>query len=1110
MLTRFISDKIYETIGVEYFNDPNVEMENTRIGVDGNLGYTITPILSNIKDLKINNYVLNILSKNDKISNIINIEENNNINNKLCRIYHNYDSKIDENANFWKFETNHISISTSYVSYDYENVFEIDFINDSKCRIYHDINFLKYTLAYSLALSTVKFIPLTANNFENYTFDLNYSLTDNNKIIFYVESDLGNFTLKQSGKRLYISQSLSLNDDNFFFINKISDLNEIRSMNNWLSYYSEYAFNRNDLNIDLRRSNFDIPNNFLLTTTINSISSSLPINILTLKNQLNQENEQSRGNVFLNENETTLKEYESIFTGGYRELGYDKINLGYTAYSTPFVFKSGKTTYFHVPHDIYPYKKLNINSTKLVECGAIGGDNPLNSDKIWKKLKDYRDTSPYSNPHEEQTGQWLCTWLSAGNVYSKPIWVDRYYKPSKITAFEALSATVNEAIYIDSFNCLDLKEDVSDVKSSLTFEKGSYYAYMHLGKNDYFNLITQSISSKIYHNSIDQFKENNFKDLQDINGTYSLDGKSFGYIESNKNFEHNVASFSFFLDKNDWETPSGNMIFGNYINKGFGFYNYILNTPYSILKYDNNNLHILNNDFVKIDKISTENITLCGIAGISRRNGFENIHIVTNDFKLIEVDLKGTIVDSNSTISNTLSLKASDKIYSITNDENNCYVHASSGVVKINLNSNLIEKTYIKYTINSTYSGCSIVADDEGFLYNFHARQPIYRDNVMYGMDDNNNLLSYSTSLSTVSAYIKTEAKILCFNMDSDSSINIIASDNILRTYDGNILKNTMTLPLLSTYSLSAEVFNFCEKFEYGKLKKYKQIYCINKFTKDPYVLEIDESNNQKIIKLNEKYNRIQDNLDLTGYNYNRGYLSSEYTSKTYVFKVKLSNKVNDEDFYELFFVIKGNDLATGNRHFLFSIDCYNGKAYFYLDGELYEAITFESKKYTLSKTFNGRIYYGSNPYHNGIPAFKYFKNTSDFIYGDAKISNIYIINKALSRFETLYFYNLVHPSDDLKYNMPSGTRSFIDKIEKTFNFNVPMFKSNHFNLKILNSGINYDAIRSEIENEVRLKVYEYLPNYTKINNFEWLNPFTENLTIKGDYNVSNTLTDII
>ena len=120
--------------------------------------------------------------------------------------YHNYENIIDEKADFWKFETNHISLSTPYTLYDYDNIFEIDFIDDFTCRIHHDVNFLKYTLAYSLALSTVKFVPLTANNIENYTFDLNYSLNEN-KIIFYVRHNLSNFAIKLSGSKLYITST---------------------------------------------------------------------------------------------------------------------------------------------------------------------------------------------------------------------------------------------------------------------------------------------------------------------------------------------------------------------------------------------------------------------------------------------------------------------------------------------------------------------------------------------------------------------------------------------------------------------------------------------------------------------------------------------------------------------------------------------------------------------------------------------------------------------------------------------------------------------------------------------------------------------------------------
>lgn len=1108
MLTRFISDISYDSLNVEYSEDSNVKIKNVRVGVDGNLNYTIIPSLSDARDLKINNYVLNIISRNDKLSNLFDFEEENKINNKMCNLYSTTSDKLDEYAKFWKFETNFISVSTNFANYIDANIFEVDFIDDNNCKIYHDENTLRYVLAYSLALSTVKAIPLTATNLDNYTTNFNYSLTDN-VILFYVQSDLGKFVLKQNDNKLLIGLASEFDGDARFYITTVSNLNKTLNQNNWISY--ENAFNTNNLNVSESRSHFDIKNNFLLTTTIGSIISSLPINILTLKNQLNQENDQSRGGVFLNENETSLKEYESIFTGGYRELGYDKINLGYTIYSTPFIFKSGKTTYFHVPHEIYPYNKLNINSSKLAESGAIGGNSPLNSDKIWKKIRNYRDTSPYANPHEEQTGQWYCTWLSAGNPDTRPVWMDRYYKPSETTPFAALSATTNEVIYIDSFNCLNLKENISDVKSSLTFEKGSYYAYMHLGKNDYLNLIAESLSSKIFYENLHEYQRTNFKDLVAIDDVYYFNGKEYGYIDSSTKFDYNNVAFSVVLEKDKWEIPSGNMIFGNYINNGFALYNYNFNTPYSILKLNDNTIQILNNDFVEIDKFTTSNITLCGIAGISRINGFENIHAITKDFRLVEFDLKGTIVDSNSAIIDALLLKPTDKIFSITNDDNNCYVHTSSGVASIDLFTNNVTTKTIKKTINTGYTLSSfIIADNSQNIYRFYGSQVIFRDGIIYGSGSNGYLSAYSTTENTLSAYIRGNTPICCFNIDIDNSINIVTTNNELCVYNTE-RKNTKTLTLsaLKTYSLSARVFNFCEKFEYGVLKNIKQIYCEHRSTSEPYVIQIDENDNQELIKLNQNYKRIQENIDLTNYNFNRAYLTKYYNEKTYNFKIKLLNRVNHEDFTELNFIINGDDLATGMRHFLLTLDCYNGVADLYLDGQIYESKNFEKGKYALSNTFNGRIFYGSNGFFNGIPAFQIFKDDKDFTYGKMKLKNNFIINKFLDRFEALYFYNLIYPSKDLKYNMPSGTRSFIDKLEKTFNFNIPMYKSNYFNLKILNSGISYDNIKDEIEKEVRMRIAEYLPAHTKLNNFEWLNAITDKITIEGDYNVSNTLSDI-
>lgn len=1101
MLSKFVSDKSFGSIKIEYPYDSNFEIKNIQTNVDGNLNFNAIPSFQGAKDIKSNNYNLTVLTKNDYLSSFINFKNIETEKNGLFYVYSSNYPEIDSNSKVWK-KNNFNLILEEDQELDSDNIFFIDFIEDGKCQIYHENNNEKYILCFSLNLSALKFVSTDAENIQNFNTVFDYVL-NKNIIIFYFSTFFGNYAIKTNGSSLSFQKTITFQEENKFYIKGKNNVLSLKNQNNWISY--KRSFNKNNIIISDERSHFDVKNNHLFTSTLNFSNSSISFNIMTLKNQLNQENDQSRGNVFLSENETNLREYESLFTGGYREKGYDKINLGYVSYSTPFVFKSGKTTYFHAPHDIYPYEKLNINSSKLAESGAIGGNCPLNSDKIWKKLKNYKDTSPYSIPREENTGQWLCSWLSAGNPDKRPVWMDRYYKPSKTTYYDALSAISTEIVYKDSFECLDLKENISDVKSSLTFEEGVYYAYMHLGKNDYRNLIDGGLSNKILYTELDNYKKTNYLDVESFDKEYIFDGKTFGYLDSLKDIEKNNVSFTFFLEKDDWDIPSGNMIFGNYVNNGFGFYNYNLNTQYILLKNGKNNLSMLNNNFLKISDFSTTNLTLCSIVAVSRRNGFENLHFLTKDYKLIEMDLKGTIVDTNSAIKDFISLDENSIVYSSTNDENYFYIGTSNGIVKFDLNTNTLSSANIKETIGYGVS-FELIVDDNENLYKIHGNQPILRKNNIYFLSGS-EMFYYSTSSDLLSSYIQTNSGIDCFGITKDNEINIVSKNEFL-IYDDIILKEKIFLDAVNEHSLSALQISYTEKFENGILKKYKNIFCQNE--KDSYIIKLDENYIQETIKLNEKYDIVQNNLDITNYNHNIQCLGSKYNENTYHFKAKLLNKVNSEDYTNIIFIINSKDISSGKRHFSINIDCYKGVANFYLDCELYDTINFEPRKYILSKTFNGRIFYGSNGFFNGIPLFKQMKEKNDYVCSNFKLSENYIINKHLDRFESLYFYSIVYPPNDMIYNMPSSTRNFIDTMEKVFNFNIPMFKSNHFDLKILNSGIIYDDLKEELSKEIREKIKEFLPLYSVFDDINWIETKDKKLIEEGNYNISNTLTNII
>jgi hypothetical protein len=1103
MLTRFISDKTFKSLDFEYKFDNDIKINSYQIGVDGNLNYTITPSLSSIKDLKVNDYVLNILTGNEKLTKFLSLTQLPETKNDICYIFYNPSQSsdtIDNNTKFWKIESNFVSVSTSPTNFNDFNIFEVEFLDDLKCKIYYNGPLVRYALAYSIALSSVNFVPLSSNNFQNYstTFDCVYN-KDENQIIFYVNSNLGQYAIINRNNKLFLKGTNQYSASNGFFIKRIEGLKDINTTNDWVSYKN--SFNKKDLEINENKSYYDVQNNFLFSSLINSISSTIPINILTLKNQLNQENEQGRGNVFLNENETNLKEYESIFTGGFRELGFEKINVGYTSYSKPYKFKSGKTTYFHVPHEIYPYKKLNINSSKLAESGSVAGNCPLNSDKIWKKLADYKNTSPFGNAQEENTGQFLCTWLSAGSFGVRPIWVDRFYKPDLITPFQAASAIQNEIKYKSSFDCYDIAEGVKDYPSSLTFEKGCYYAYMHLGKRDYENLI-KTLSGDVFYDNLDDYKKTNFSDLDVNSKVYDFDGRNFGVITLDKIFNYNNISFSFFAEKGDWSKPTGHQIFGNYTNKGFGFFDYELSNPYILLKRDSNNIQVLNNNFEEISNFSSLNITNSAIKGVSRRNNFENIHFITEDFQLIEIDLNGTIVDINSNLKSILS---GNYIVSTTNDMNNCYVQSNSAVIKIDLNTNDASVTTITNTVG-TGANSYLVSDGLSGLYVIKGENPNLRGDKIYFIDKN-QIKVFSISSSSTDSFISIEDNVLTFNIDYDGKIYLV-SKNKLYVYDDQYNLSTITsLSSVDSYSLTANSLFFLEKFEYGNLKKHKNIFLNN--NSESYIISIDENNQQILKKLNYNYSSTQPNSIPSNHNFNTQYFIPFYGKNYYNFKVKLQNQLDTEDFETLNFIIKNEDLALGKRHFIFTINCLKGYADFYLDGVLYERKNFQAGKYAYSNIFEDVVYYGCDTFFNGIPSFQHFKDPSDYTYGDLKMEKIYILNKFLDDSQVRYFYCEEKPPTDLVYNMPCGTMSYIDMIDKIFNFNIPQYKSSVFELNILNSGLFYNDIRKDLENYIGEKLLEFLPAYSNLRKINWLDTIIKPIYLQGDYNQSNTLTNI-
>ena len=225
----------------------------------------------------------------------------------------------------------------------------------------------------------------------------------------------------------------------------------------WVKYASSASPNVND--VDTTDTLSTVRNNFLLHTSTNDLNYTnfqLNCKLMPLKTLLTPTGNTSKTNLYhTQEGVNTFRHYGKIFTGHSQENGYDSIYLNYESGVKEIQFPCDKLTYFRAPQILSPYKKFNINDSLIHKAGAIAGDTPIKSDKLFKQLRGSKNNiqSVTLPDNTELQGTWLCSWLSGSpNPNVDPIWVDRYYNPDFYTHASALTAGILTPItYVDNF-----------------------------------------------------------------------------------------------------------------------------------------------------------------------------------------------------------------------------------------------------------------------------------------------------------------------------------------------------------------------------------------------------------------------------------------------------------------------------------------------------------------------------------------------------------------------------------------------------------------------------------------------------------------------------------
>ena len=631
------------------------------------------------------------------------------------------------------------------------NVFlDINFISDNELIITHTLYERGATLVTDDLNKKVYFVDRSRIDSTNIkTAKFNYFYDDNEKkLLAYKIINDQIYALGVNGSEVQLIPVLDLNSipgSVSFNLIKFGKLNTDFTKNIWASY--ERSLNTNNLNLNLDRS-FNISNNFLFHTEYNTIENNINVNFLPLKNQLNEFYNQGR-----KINTPDYRDYHSLYTGDNTEKGNLNISLGYTTTNKEYTFKSGNVTWFHIPYN-EKFEAIDINKANFVVNGAVPGNTPVFSDKIWKKAGNYKYTSNLGSSQIEQTGRWLCAWLSGGDDAEDAVWVDRFYNPDIITEIEAIKFT-NNITYIPSYTSENYIEGISDRKSTLKLEPGVWFAYNHIGKKD-----AESVINYIKKDIVQE-------GLIGVNlareGEYKFIGRDSGYI-SLENYKAPLNNFtlSFFGYSDDWNKPIGYQILGNYMETGFGVFNYDEINP--ITYYFNRDVATMYND--QNDKIFSLTVppTLSGnIVGMFRRSLNENFHVILDTLDVLEYDLNGSLVDTINGI-DIFPFPGLKPIVSVANNTNvGVILFADLSYCKINLRTNThkyfeILEEAIGVNFDSPTTVYNVCLDPFDTVYIVKGRNPMIRVDKLYYIDTLNHRIikAYNTLDNTNNIYIDT------------------------------------------------------------------------------------------------------------------------------------------------------------------------------------------------------------------------------------------------------------------------------------------------------------------------------------------------------------------
>lgn len=808
------------------------------------------------------------------------------------------------------------------------------------------------------------------------------------------------------------------------------------------------------------------------------------------------------------------RKYYRLFTGTNQADGYDKIHLGYEADTTEIVLKKDKTTFFHMP---FFAGTQDIADSSLIADGAVPGPIPALADRVYKKLGNYGNSTPWGTPSERHDGQWLCSWLYAVSS-EPPQWLDRYYDPGRLAYTEALEGNANFTDYI--------KHDpiYYDVPSTLTFEAGVLYQYFHQGEQTALKAVNtfagpdksrlrldiedwsaNPLDRSIYENtiSIDSFKSDWVVNLfdpgyQDRN-SLSFDNTDFinCHITFSESFNlQDEFTTSFWVYNKDWSNATSTQLVGNLQKGGYGvFYNNLNYNPYFVvpetyyghLFYFNQEGNIYtekNNQLVLGEPANfafvsvNSNAEILSVDTIKRR-GVRYNHI--GEVITTTKDLSGDLFQMNGDVTNFILSGNDDSIFFTT------------------LSTYVFDKDLLLKTVTPNTTGYSeqIAFNTEGNLVRELSCLDIKFDtyNQKWTISDTGILKCNDITLTDIPSNIEGTNTNLAIDPENNlwvlADVNKIYKINVINktiidTYEVGVLASdpdSKNISFINVYDRQNNAFTWYALIYHNHEKVLYQVTLDGKILKNAFlppklnVLDpVTALQNKDLLTFNAKG-------DFTGYECRRIFNKVLYNNKPQLqFKVAVTYPNRSLPYSINTLSIPAQYLENEIWH-LITVTLKNNIAKIFVDNYLRDTLQIPG-----NADFN---YEYRNDTIVGCPCGKTqnlnLEIGSQKIIWNGVIDSVRVYDYAVEPKFIQYFVREKTNASDINWNIQTAALQYVEVIDRFFKHRLPGSKSIFFNIRLTGSKITDLAIRQRIEDDIKLAVSQIKPAYSELLRVEWI-----------------------